>query len=162
VGALVRIIQPGREEGRVGKVTSAAMEADRWTVMLVGEEKRVLSILEVYLSQITQKDYDKEGKYLNNDRYHDHKKVQDEKLSRIRQQVHEQEDQRAKKKNVSVKVKKEELSDDGDNVVWEEEDKRKEKTKDGLNGREKERDQAGYRRRRSTSRSHSPKRKHRK
>ncbi|OWA50171.1 putative G patch domain and KOW motifs-containing protein [Hypsibius exemplaris] len=175
-GSFVRITQ-GRDEGRIGKVTDSDPASERWTVQLVGEEKRLVHLLEVNLTEISEKEYKKAGVYLNQDAYHRHKIIQDDKLALVRQDVLRREDERRarRKERESVKVKREDSSneEDGEPVVWaeapekknsslreerksERDDDRGERKRDGGSGRSEQR------RKRSRTRSRSPDRRRRK
>ncbi|GAU89994.1 hypothetical protein RvY_02478 [Ramazzottius varieornatus] len=95
VGSFVRIVE-GRHENRVGKVVSIDMETDRWSIQTVGEEKRVVTVPGAHLAEISEREYTKAGKYINNDRYHDYKVVADARLLDQVSQVRESDRRRTR------------------------------------------------------------------
>lgn len=68
-------IRIGRYKDRVGKITSVDGDTDRFVILLVGEEKRSVSISGDSLELISQKEHDRAGRYINNDKYYDYKIV---------------------------------------------------------------------------------------
>ncbi|XP_055333848.1 G-patch domain and KOW motifs-containing protein-like [Paramacrobiotus metropolitanus] len=76
VGGYVSI-NSGRHQNRTGKVTAMDNEAGRYIVVLVGEEKRSVSIAGAALEVISEKEYNRSTRYINNDKYYDHKIVEE-------------------------------------------------------------------------------------